>query len=106
MRGEVDVTIHMITHGLFIEALTQSIYSWNVLTLSNKVHTFHYCIHSNNEIKQCTASVNMHCKKIVKMMSEGTAVSRFINPQRACAVRVTVLGLCVCVSVTQHLTFT
>ena len=34
-----------------------------------------------------------------------------INPRRACAARVTVLGLCVCVclcvcvSVTQHLTF-
>ena len=32
-----------------------------------------------------------------------------VNPRRACAVRVTVLGLCVClsvcVSVTQHLTF-
>ena len=30
-----------------------------------------------------------------------------INPRHACAVRVTVLGLrvCVCVSVTQHLTF-
>ena len=31
-RGEgVDVTIHMITHGLFIAAFTQSLYSWNVL---------------------------------------------------------------------------
>ena len=38
---------------------------------------------------------------------------RVINPRRACAARVTVLGLCVCVcvclcvcvSVTQHLTF-
>ena len=28
-----------------------------------------------------------------------------VNPQRACAARVTVLGLCVCVSITQHLTF-
>ena len=27
-----------------------------------------------------------------------------VNPRRACAARVTVLGLCVCVSVTQHLT--
>ena len=27
------------------------------------------------------------------------------NPQRACTVRFTVLGLCVCVSATQHLTF-
>ena len=25
-----------------------------------------------------------------------------VNPRRACAARVTVLGLCVCVSVTQH----
>jgi len=34
-RGEgVDVTTHMITHGLFIEAFTQSLYSWNVLALS------------------------------------------------------------------------
>ena len=31
--------------------------------------------------------------------------SYIINPRRACAARVTVLGLCVCVSVTQHLTF-
>ena len=30
---------------------------------------------------------------------------RLFNPRRACAARVTVLGLCVCVSVTQHLTF-
>ena len=30
---------------------------------------------------------------------------QLINPRRACAARVTVLGLCVCVSVTQHLTF-
>ena len=38
---------------------------------------------------------------------------RIVNPRRACAARVTVLGLCVCVcvcvsvcvSVTQHLTF-
>ena len=36
-RGEgVDVITHMITHGLFIEAFTQSLYSWNVLTLSGK----------------------------------------------------------------------
>ena len=28
-----------------------------------------------------------------------------VNPRRACAARVTVLSLCVCVSVTQHLTF-
>ena len=27
-----------------------------------------------------------------------------VNPRRACAARVTVLGLCVCVSITQHLT--
>ena len=34
-QGEgVDVTTHMITHGLFIEAFTQSLYSWNVLALS------------------------------------------------------------------------
>ena len=32
-------------------------------------------------------------------------VGMLINPRRACAARVTVLGLCVCVSVTQHLTF-
>ena len=36
-------------------------------------------------------------------------VPNVINPRRACAARVTVLGLCVsvcvCVSVTQHLTF-
>ena len=38
-----------------------------------------------------------------------TRTNVFINPRRACAARVTVLGLCVCVcvcvSVTQHLTF-
>ena len=28
-----------------------------------------------------------------------------VNPRHTCAARVTVLGLCVCVSVTQHLTF-
>ena len=27
-----------------------------------------------------------------------------INPRRACAARVTILGLCICVSATQHLT--
>ena len=32
----VDVTTHMITHCLFIETFTQSLYSWNVLALSNK----------------------------------------------------------------------
>ena len=37
----VDVTTHMITHGLFIEAFTQSLYSWNVLALSNKQNA-HY----------------------------------------------------------------
>ena len=52
------MTIHMTTHSLFIEAFTQSLYDWNVLALTNKVPTSHYCIHSNNEIKQCTASVN------------------------------------------------
>ena len=36
-RGEgVDVTNHMITHDLFIEAFTQSLYRWNVLALSSK----------------------------------------------------------------------
>ena len=36
-RGEgVDVTTHMITHGLFIEAFTQPLYSWNVLALSKQ----------------------------------------------------------------------
>ena len=30
------MTTHMITHGLFIEAFTQSLYSWNMLALSNK----------------------------------------------------------------------
>ena len=44
-RGEgVDVTIHMITHGLLIEAFTQSLYSLNVFfCLANKMHSFHYC---------------------------------------------------------------
>ena len=36
-QGEgVDVTTHMITHGLFIEAFTQSLCGWNVLALSSK----------------------------------------------------------------------
>ena len=46
------------------------------------------------------------------LVLEGSPISdhgTFINPRRACAARVTVLGLCVClcvcVSVTQHLTF-
>ena len=34
-----------------------------------------------------------------------TVVLHLVNPRHACAARVTVLGLCVCVSVTQHLTF-
>ena len=43
-RGEgVDVTTHMITHGLFIEVFTQSLYRWNVLALSNKQNA-HYLL--------------------------------------------------------------
>ena len=34
-----------------------------------------------------------------------SAGSVVVNPRRACAAKVTVLGLCVCVSVTQHLIF-
>ena len=34
-----------------------------------------------------------------------SSVQCLVNPRLACAARVTVLGLCVCVSVTQHLTF-
>ena len=65
-RGErVDVNTHMITHDLFLEAFTQPLYSWNVLAL--KIHTFHYCLHSNNEIKQCTASVNLPFQNLVKV---------------------------------------
>ena len=64
-RGEgVDVTIHMITHGLLIAAFTQSLYSWNVLALSNKQNTLLY---PNNEIKQCTASVNVSFQNLMKV---------------------------------------
>ena len=38
---------------------------WHCQT--NKMHTFHYCIHSNNEIKQCTASVNLPFQHLVKV---------------------------------------
>ena len=45
-RGErVDVNTHMITHGLFLEAFTQSLYRWNVLEFSNQqMHTVFVCI--------------------------------------------------------------
>ena len=67
-RGEgVDVTIHMITHGLLIEAFTQSLCSWNVLALSNKQNTHFSLLYSNNEIKQCTASVNVSFQNLVKV---------------------------------------
>ena len=56
-RGEgVDVTIHMITHDLFIAAFTQSLYSWNALALSNK-HNAQFSILSN--IEYCTARANL-----------------------------------------------
>ena len=56
-RGEgVDVTNHMITHGLFIEAFTQSLYNWNALALSNK-HNAQFSLLSNNEY--CTARANL-----------------------------------------------
>ena len=67
-RGEgVDVTTHMITHDLFIEAFTQSLYSWNVLALSNKQNTHFSLLYSNNVIKQCTASVNVSFQNLVKV---------------------------------------
>ena len=67
-RGEgVDVTNHMITHDLFIEAFTQSLYSWNVLALSNKQNTHFSLLYSNSEIKQCTASVNVSFQNLVKV---------------------------------------
>ena len=54
----VDVTTHMITHGLVIEAFSQSLAgSWHCQT--KKMHTIHYCMNSNNEIKQYTCSVNL-----------------------------------------------
>ena len=53
-------------HGLFIAAFTQSLCSWNVLALSNKQNTHFSLLHSNNEIKQCTASVNVSFQNLVK----------------------------------------
>ena len=53
--------------GLFIEAFTQSLYSWNVLALSNKQNTHFSLLYSNNEIKQCTASVNVSFQNLVKV---------------------------------------
>ena len=61
------MTIHMITHGLFIAAFTQSLYSWNVLALSNKQNTHFSLLYSNSEIKQCTASVNVSFQNLVKV---------------------------------------
>ena len=67
-RGEgVDVATHMITHGLFIEAFTQSLCSWNVLALSNKQNAHFSLLYSNNEIKHCTASVNFPFQNLVKV---------------------------------------
>ena len=38
------------------------------------------------------------------LLTSSLASTQLINPRSACAARVTILGLCVCVSVTQHLT--
>ena len=45
----VVVTIHMITHGLFIEAFSQSLHSWNVLTLSNQQNVLHTTVDQAKE---------------------------------------------------------
>ena len=55
----VDVTTHMITHGLFIEAFTQSLAGMYWHCQTNKMHTFHYCMNLKNESKQYTCSVNL-----------------------------------------------
>ena len=34
---------------------------------ANKMHTFHWCMHSYNENKQCTASVNVSFQNLVKV---------------------------------------
>ena len=66
----VNVTTHMTTYGLSIEAFTQSLCSWNVLThvKQTKCTLFiHYCMNSNNEIKQCTASIDLPFQNLVKV---------------------------------------
>ena len=49
------------------------------------------------------------CYRVCKLTVLELGLSRYswqiFNPQHACAPRVTVLGLCVCLFVTQHLTF-
>ena len=49
--------------------------------------------------------VLIKCNVVVVIRMGAYIHGVLINPRRACAARVTVLGLCVCVSVTQHLTF-
>ena len=53
------MTTYVITHDLFIEALTQSLCSWNVLSLSNKQNAHFSLLYSNNEIKQCNHVIDV-----------------------------------------------
>ena len=58
-------------------------------------------------LKEGGGHIFKSCDISLKNMPTSHAVSLalVINPRRTCTVRVTVLGLCICVSVTQHLTF-
>ena len=54
--------------GLFIEAFTQSLCSWNVLALSNKQNAQFSLLYSfKQQIKYCTASVNFPFQNHVKV---------------------------------------
>lgn len=69
--GRVDVTIHMITHGLVIETFTQSLfYSWSVLALSlhHQHHHHHYCLMSPASSQPC--GLIRHCTKLRTVLSQ------------------------------------
>ena len=57
-QGErVDVTIHgHITNVAYSLTLSPNLY---IVGIVKKAKCLHYCMHSNSEIKQCTASVNV-----------------------------------------------